>query len=80
MVRFHLGPLLQGQTGKAKLKNLKVLITHLLLFLHVWYVKPTYTFLNYGRHLEFWRNGKCDLSGKPYEIEQFWANIGPPGN
>ena len=39
VVRFDLGPLLQGQTRIAKLK---VLITHLLLGLEVWNGKPTY--------------------------------------
>ena len=39
MVRFDLGPLLQGQTKIAKLK---VLITHLLLVLEVWDGKPSY--------------------------------------
>ena len=38
MVRFDLGPLLQGQTREAKLY--KVVITCLLL-LEVWDVKPT---------------------------------------
>ena len=39
VVRFDLGPLLQGQTRIAKLK---VLITHLLLVLEVCSVKPAY--------------------------------------
>ena len=39
MVRFDLGPLLQGQTRIAKLK---VLITRLFLVLEVWDGKPTY--------------------------------------
>ena len=39
VVRFDLGPLLQGQTKIAKLK---VLITHVLLVLEVWDGKPTY--------------------------------------
>ena len=39
VVRFDLGPLLQGQT---RIANLKVLITHLLLVLGVWNGKPTY--------------------------------------
>ena len=38
VVRFNLGPLLQGQTRIAKLK---VLITRLLLVLEVWDGKPT---------------------------------------
>ena len=39
LVRFDLGPLLQGQTKIAKLK---VLITRVLLVLEVWDGKPTY--------------------------------------
>ena len=39
VVRFDLGPLLQGQTRIAKLK---VLITRLLSVLEVCNVKPTY--------------------------------------
>ena len=39
VVRFYLGPLLQGQTRKAKLK---MLITRLLLVLEVWDGKPTH--------------------------------------
>ena len=39
MVRFDLGPLLQGQTKIAKVK---VLITRVLLVLEVWDGKPTY--------------------------------------
>ena len=39
MVRFDLGPLLQGQTRIVKLK---MLITCLLLVLEVWDGKPTY--------------------------------------
>ena len=38
VVRFDLGPLLQGQTGQP---NLKLLVTHLLLVLEVWGGKPT---------------------------------------
>ena len=39
VVRFDLGPLLQGQRGQP---NLKVLITCLLLVIEVWDGKPTY--------------------------------------
>ena len=39
VVRFDLGPLLQGQT---RIPKLKVLITHLLLVLEVCNVTPTY--------------------------------------
>ena len=40
VVRFDLGPLLQGQMRTAKVKS--VLITRLLLVLEVWDGKPTY--------------------------------------
>ena len=40
VVRFDLGPLLQGETSIAKLK---VLITRLLLVLEVWDGIPTYS-------------------------------------
>ena len=39
MIRFDLGPLLQGQTRIAKVK---VLTSHLLLFIEFCNVKPTY--------------------------------------
>ena len=39
MVRFDLGPLLEGQTKIAKLE---VLITRVLLVLEVWDGEPTY--------------------------------------
>ena len=39
VVRFDLGPLLQGQTRIPKLKSA---LTHLLLVLEVWNGKPTY--------------------------------------
>ena len=39
VVRFDLGPLIQGQTRIGKLK---VLITRLLLVLEAWDGKPTY--------------------------------------
>ena len=39
VVRFDLGPLLQGHTRIAKLK---LVITHLLLVVEVWDGKPTY--------------------------------------
>ena len=40
VIRFHLGPLLQGQTGIAKLK--KMLISCFLLVLEIFDVKLTY--------------------------------------
>ena len=39
VIRFDLGPLLQGQTRIAKVKSA---ITCLLLVLEVWDAKPTY--------------------------------------
>ena len=39
VVRFDLGPLLQG---KMRIPKLKVLVAHLLLVLEVCNVKPTY--------------------------------------
>ena len=39
VVRFNLGPLLEGQT---RIRKLKVLITRLFLVLEVCNVKPTY--------------------------------------
>ena len=39
VVRFNVGPLLQGQTRIAKLK---MLITRILLVLEVWDDKPAY--------------------------------------
>ena len=39
VVRFDLGPLVQGQT---RIANLKVLISRFLLVLEVWDGKPTY--------------------------------------
>ena len=39
VVRFDLGPLLQGHT---RITNLTVLLTRLLLVLEVWDGKPTY--------------------------------------
>ena len=41
VVGFNLGPLLQGQTRIAKVKS--AFITHLLLILDVYNVKPTHT-------------------------------------
>ena len=42
VVRFDLGPLVQGQMRIAKLKSAYNYITHLLLVLEVWDGKPTY--------------------------------------
>ena len=48
VVRFDLGPLLQGQTRIAKLK-----ITHSLLVLEVCNVKPTYR-MSWAANLLLW--------------------------
>ena len=50
VVRFDLGPLLQGQTRIAKLK---VLITRLLLVVQVWDAKSTYR-KSWGGNLLMW--------------------------
>ena len=50
VVRFDLGPLLQGQTRIAKLK---VLITCLLLVIEAWDDKPTYR-KSWGGNLLVW--------------------------
>ena len=53
MVRFDLGPLLQGQTRIAKLK---MLITRLSVVLEVWDGKPTYR--------KSWAGNLFDLQGQ----------------
>ena len=58
VLRFDLGPLLQGQT---RIPKLKVLITHLLLVLEVWNGKPTYR-KSWAGNLLVWSNlnlGPC---------------------
>ena len=60
MVRFDLGPLLQGQTKIAKHK---VLITHVLLVLEVWDGKPTYR-KSFARILLVWSDLTLDPSFK----------------
>ena len=57
VVRFDLGPLLQGQT---RIANLKVLITRLLLVLEVWDGKPSY-WKSWARNLLVW----SDLTFEP---------------
>ena len=52
VVRFDLGPLLQGQTRKP---NLEVLILRLLLVLEVCNVKPTYRISWAGNFLMLFR-------------------------
>ena len=60
VVRFDLGPLLQGQTRIAKIK---VLITRLLLVLEVWDGKPTYK-KSWAGNLLVWLDLTLDLSFK----------------
>ena len=60
MVRFDLGPLLQGQT---RIANLKVLITHLLLVVQVWDGKPTYR-KSWAGNLLVWSDVTLDPSFK----------------
>ena len=60
VIRFDLGPLLQGQTRIAKLK---VLITHLLLVVQVWDGKPTYR-KSWAGNLLVWSDLTLDLSFK----------------
>ena len=60
VVRFDLGPLLQGQTSIA---NLKVLITHLLLVIEVWDGKPTYR-KSWAGNLLVWSDLTLDPSFK----------------
>ena len=50
VVRFDLGPCLQGQT---RIANIKVLITRLLMVLEVWDGKPTYR-KSLARNLLVW--------------------------
>ena len=51
LVRFDLGPLVQGQT---RIANFKVLITGLLLVLEVWDGKPTHRKSWAGNLLVWW--------------------------
>ena len=60
VVRFDLGPLLQGQTRIAKLK---VLITRLLLVIQVWNGKPTYR-KSWAGNLLVWSDLTLDPSFK----------------
>ena len=60
VVRFDLGPLLQGQT---RIANLKVLITRLLLVLEVWHGKATYR-KSWAGNLLMWSNLTLDPSFK----------------
>ena len=60
VVRFYLGPLLQGQ---MRIANLKMLITHLLLVLEVWDGKPTYR-KSWVENLLVWSDFTLDPSFK----------------
>ena len=60
VVRFYLGPLVQGQMRIAKLK---MLITHLLLVPAVWDGKPTYR-KSWARNLLVWSDLTLDPSFK----------------
>ena len=63
VVRFDLGPLLQGPTRRAKRgePNLKVLVTRLLLVVQVWDGKPTYR-RSWAGNLLVWSDLTLDLS------------------
>ena len=68
VVRFDLGPLLQGQT---RIENLKVLITRLLLVLEVCNVKPTYR-KSWARNLLIW----SDLTLNPlFKVKEGQPNL-----
>ena len=68
VVRFDLGPLLQGQMRTAKLK---VLITCLLLVLEVWDGKPTYR-KSWARNLLAW----SDLTlGPSFKVKRGQPNL-----
>ena len=60
VVRFDLGPLLQGQTRIAKLK---MLITHVLLVLELWDGKPIYR-KSWAGNLLVWSDLTLDPSFK----------------
>ena len=64
VVRFDFGPFLQGQTRIAKLKS--AYMTHLLLVLEVWDVKPTHG-KSWTGNLLMW----SDLNlGHPFKVKQ----------
>ena len=60
VVKFDLGPLLQGQMRRPKLK---MLITRLLLFIEVWDGKPTYR-KSWAGNLLVWSDLTLDPSFK----------------
>ena len=68
VVRFDLGPLLQGQMRMAKPK---VLITRLLLVLEVWDGKPTYR-KSWAGDLLVWSDLTLDPS---FKVKRGWPNL-----
>ena len=60
VIRFDLGPLIQGQTRIAKLK---VLVTRLLLVIQVWDGKPTYR-KSWAKNLLMWSDLTLGPSSK----------------
>ena len=69
VVRFDLGPLLQGQTRIAKLK---LLITRLLFVLEVWDGKPTYR-KSLAGNLLVWSNLTLDPS---FKVKRWFTGFG----
>ena len=69
VVRFDLGPLLQGQTRIAKLK---VFITYLLLVLEVWDGKPTYR-KSWAGNLVVWSDLTLDPS---FKVKRWFTGFG----
>ena len=67
VVRFDLGPILQGQTRIAKLKSA---YNSLIFVLEVWDGKPTYR-KSWARNLLVW----IDLTLDPYGVVRF--GLGP---
>ena len=63
VVRFDLGPLLQGQTRMAKLKSAYNCLIKLLLVLEVWDGKPTYR-KSWTKNLLMWSDLTFDPSFK----------------
>ena len=63
VVRFDLGPLLQGQTRIAKLKSAFCSLSKLVLVVQVWDGKPTYR-KSWAGNLFMWSDLTLDLSFK----------------
>ena len=68
VVRFHLGPLLQGHT---RITKLKMLINHLLLVLEVWVGKPTYR-KSWAENPLVWSDLTLDPS---FKVKQGYPNL-----